>query len=82
MFVCLVWFFVFVIQIPDKFGITPLLAAVYEDHVDCVKILIEKVCYNIIINIVMQVVNIFLHTISYYCVFTWYLCLLDNLGIS
>ena len=31
------------LQLPDKHGITPLLAAVYEDHEECVKILIEKV---------------------------------------
>ena len=30
-------------QTPDKFGITPLLAAVYEGHKDVVKVLLEKV---------------------------------------
>ncbi|CAF0763454.1 unnamed protein product [Adineta ricciae] len=28
----------------DKFGLTPLLAAIYEDHTDCVKYLLEQVC--------------------------------------
>ncbi|CAF3034284.1 unnamed protein product [Rotaria socialis] len=27
----------------DKFGLTPLLAAIYEDHTDCVKYLLEQV---------------------------------------
>lgn len=26
----------------DDFGITPLLAAIYENHVECVKLLLEK----------------------------------------
>ncbi|CAI8015499.1 Myotrophin [Geodia barretti] len=30
------------INTPDKFGITPLLAAVYEGHKDVVKVLLEK----------------------------------------
>ena len=30
-------------QLPDKFGITALLAAIYEDHADCVKLLVSKV---------------------------------------
>ena len=30
-------------QLPDKFGITALLAAIYEDHTDCVKLLVSKV---------------------------------------
>ena len=32
------------LQLPDRHGITPLLAAIYEDHEECVKFLIEKVC--------------------------------------
>ena len=31
------------LQLPDKHGITALLAAVYEDHTDCVKVLINSV---------------------------------------
>ncbi|KAA3677036.1 uncharacterized protein DEA37_0006082 [Paragonimus westermani] len=27
---------------PDKYGVTPLLAAVYEDHVACAKLLLNK----------------------------------------
>ncbi|KAM4614934.1 myotrophin [Polymixia lowei] len=30
------------IDAPDKYGITPLLSAIYEGHVSCVKILLEK----------------------------------------
>ena len=30
-------------QLPDKHGITALLAAVYEDHVDCVRVLVSSV---------------------------------------
>lgn len=30
-------------QAKDRYGITPLLAAIYEDHVDCVKYLLEQV---------------------------------------
>ena len=30
-------------QLPDKHGITALLAAVYEDHADCVKVLVNSV---------------------------------------
>ena len=30
-------------QVLDKHGISPLLAAIYEDHVECVKFLLEKV---------------------------------------
>ncbi len=30
-------------QIPDKHGITPLLVAVFEDHTDCVELLLKKV---------------------------------------
>ncbi|CAH8492200.1 unnamed protein product [Dicrocoelium dendriticum] len=26
----------------DKYGVTPLLAAIYEDHVACVRVLLEK----------------------------------------
>lgn len=33
----------FVLQLPDKHGITPLLAAIYEGHTDCVKLLLSKV---------------------------------------
>ena len=32
-------------QTPDKFGITPLLAAIYEGHVEVVKLLLKKVQY-------------------------------------
>ena len=31
------------LQLPDKHGITPLLAAIYEDHMECVKLLLAKV---------------------------------------
>ncbi len=34
---------IFIIQSKDKFGLTPLLAAIYEDHIDCVKYLLEQV---------------------------------------
>ncbi|MEQ2218768.1 hypothetical protein XENOCAPTIV_007890 [Xenoophorus captivus] len=30
-------------QVPDKHGLTPLISACYEGHLQCVKILIEKV---------------------------------------
>lgn len=30
-------------KLPDKHGITPLLAAIYEGHSECVKLLLEKV---------------------------------------
>ena len=30
-------------KLADKHGITPLLAAIYEGHTECVKILLEKV---------------------------------------
>ena len=30
-------------QLPDKHGITALLAAVYEDHEDCVRVLVSSV---------------------------------------
>ena len=30
-------------QLPDKHGITALLAAVYEDYADCVKVLVDSV---------------------------------------
>ncbi|KAF6777985.1 hypothetical protein AHF37_02416 [Paragonimus kellicotti] len=30
------------INCPDKYGVTPLLAAVYEDHVACAKLLLNK----------------------------------------
>lgn len=29
-------------NLPDKHGITPLLAAIYEGHTDCVKLLLSK----------------------------------------
>ena len=32
-------------QLPDKHSITALLAAVYEDHVDCVRVLVSSVSY-------------------------------------
>jgi ankyrin repeat protein len=35
--------FFFTFQSKDKFGLTPLLAAIYEDHTDCVKYLLEQV---------------------------------------
>ena len=35
-------------QLPDKFGITPLLAAIYEGHEECVKLLIANVSQSII----------------------------------
>ena len=31
------------VQVPDKHGITPLLAAIYEGHTECVKLLLAKV---------------------------------------
>ena len=31
------------IQLPDKHGITALLAAVYEDHEECVRVLVSSV---------------------------------------
>jgi ankyrin repeat protein len=31
------------VNVPDKHGITPLLAAVFEGHADCVRFLIQKV---------------------------------------
>lgn len=34
-------FFLIFWQIVDKHGITPILAAVWEGHVDCVRILLE-----------------------------------------
>lgn len=30
------------VQILDKHGITPILAAIWEGHVDCVRILLEN----------------------------------------
>ena len=30
-------------QLPDKHGITALLAAVYEDHEECVRVLVSSV---------------------------------------
>ncbi|XP_007445460.2 myotrophin, partial [Python bivittatus] len=38
------------INAPDKHSITPLLSAVYEDHMSCVKLLLSKVrmCDSII----------------------------------
>ncbi|XP_062513154.1 myotrophin-like [Corticium candelabrum] len=30
------------VNIPDKHGITPLLAAVFEDHAECVRLLIQN----------------------------------------
>jgi len=30
-------------QLPDKHGITAILAAIYEGHEDCVKLLVDKV---------------------------------------
>ena len=30
------------VNLPDKHGITPLLAAIYEDHMECVKLLLAK----------------------------------------
>ena len=35
-------------QLPDKFGITPLLAAIYESHAECVKLLISNVSQFIV----------------------------------
>uniref|UniRef100_G1NKQ0 Uncharacterized protein n=1 Tax=Meleagris gallopavo TaxID=9103 RepID=G1NKQ0_MELGA len=34
------------INAPDKHNITPLLSAVYEGHVSCVKLLLSKVRYK------------------------------------
>ena len=31
------------IQLPDKHGITALLAAVYKDHEECVRVLVSSV---------------------------------------
>ena len=31
------------VKVPDKHGITPLLAAIYEGHTECVKLLLAKV---------------------------------------
>lgn len=31
------------LQAPDKHGLTPLMAACFEDHLSCVKVLLEKV---------------------------------------
>lgn len=36
-------FFYFLIQAEDKYGITPLLTAIFEGHANCVKALLEKV---------------------------------------
>ena len=33
------------LQLPDKHGITALLAAVYEDHEDCVRVLVRSVSH-------------------------------------
>ncbi|XP_005094277.1 myotrophin [Aplysia californica] len=30
------------VNAPDKYGITPLLSAIFEGHTDCVKLLLEK----------------------------------------
>ena len=39
------------LQVPDKHGITPLLAAIYEGHTECVKLLLAKVnAVDILIN--------------------------------
>lgn len=35
--------FLFNFKIPDKYNITPLLAAIWENHVACVNLLIRKV---------------------------------------
>lgn len=37
------FFYFFNFKIPDKYNITPLLAAIWENHVACVNLLIRKV---------------------------------------
>jgi len=38
-------------QAEDKYGITPLLSAIYEGHEKCVALLLEKVRWSIIIHL-------------------------------
>jgi len=42
-------------KIPDKYNITPLLAAIWENHVDCVKLLLSKVTLTILIILRMWI---------------------------
>ncbi|TGZ71555.1 hypothetical protein CRM22_002565 [Opisthorchis felineus] len=30
------------VNTPDDYGVTPLLAAIYENHIDCARVLLEK----------------------------------------
>jgi ankyrin repeat protein len=32
------------VKVKDKYGISPLLAAIFENHKECVKLLLAKVC--------------------------------------
>ena len=36
------------LQANDRYGISPLLSAIYEGHTECVKILLQKVCYYLL----------------------------------
>ena len=48
--------FTFILQLPDKHGISPLLAAIWESHLDAVKLLLSKVstCIQQCCRIVMK----------------------------
>ena len=37
------------LQTPDKYGITPLLAAIYEGHATCVELLLSKVSESLLV---------------------------------
>ena len=41
----LVWCPFSTTQLPDKHGITALLAAIYEDHEECVRVLVSSVSH-------------------------------------
>ena len=60
-------------QLPDKHGITAILAAIYEGHEDCVKLLVDKVTSRSMRgNFCVR--TLFCGTLKTHCPMTWALC--------